>query len=241
VAAITDLSAAAFVVAAAAGAASFLSPCVLPLLPGYLSFVSGVSVDRLHADTRRVVTSTAAFVAGFSLVFVSLGGGAGFVGDFLQTNRRPLQIVSGLLLVGLGIAVTGLIPVQALQRERRLLPFHPPRGLVGAGLIGVAFALGWTPCVGPILASILTLAATGGGPLSGALLLLAYSLGLGVPFLLAGLFFVRTVGALSWVKRHYSAVKIASGVLLMVYGLFLVTGRFSWLSSQLSGYRLFDF
>lgn len=238
---ITDLSAASFVVAAAAGAASFLSPCVLPLLPGYLSFVSGVSVDRLHADTRRVVTSTAAFVVGFSLVFVSLGAGAGFVGDFLQTNRRPLQIVSGFLLVGLGVAVTGLIPFRALQRERRLLPFHPPKGLVGAGVTGVAFALGWTPCVGPILASILTLAATGGGPLSGALLLLAYSLGLGVPFLLAGLFFVRGVGALSWVKRHFSVVKIASGVLLMVYGVLLVTGRFSWLSSQLSGYRLFDF
>ncbi|MCJ7795503.1 MAG: cytochrome c biogenesis protein CcdA [Thermoleophilia bacterium] len=238
---ITELSAASFVVAAAAGAASFLSPCVLPLLPGYLSFVSGVSVDRLQADTRRVVTSTAAFVMGFSLVFVSLGAGAGFVGDFLQTHRRPLQIVAGLLLIGLGVAVTGLIPFGALQRERRLLPFNPPRGLVGAGVTGVAFALGWTPCVGPILASILTLAATGGGPLSGALLLLAYSLGLGVPFLLAGLFFVRVVGALSWVKRHFSVVKIASGVILVAYGALLVTGRFSWLSSQLSGYRLFDF
>ena len=108
-------------------------------------------------------------------------------------------------------------------------------------LTGVAFALGWTPCVGPILASILTLAATGGGPLSGALLLLAYSLGLGVPFLLAGLFFVRAVGALAWVKRHFAVVKIASGALLVVYGVLLVTGRFSWLSSQLSGYRLFDF
>ena len=101
-AALTDLSAASFVVAAAAGAASFLSPCVLPLLPGYLSFISGVSVDQLHADTRRVVISTAAFVLGFSLVFVSLGAGAGFVGDFLQTHRRPLQIVAGLFLVGLG-------------------------------------------------------------------------------------------------------------------------------------------
>ncbi len=240
-AALTDLSAASFVVAAAAGAASFLSPCVLPLLPGYLSFVSGVSVDRLHTDTRRVVISTAAFVLGFSLVFVSLGAGAGFVGDFLQTHRRPLQIVAGLFLVGLGVAVTGLVPLQALQRERRLLPFRPPRGLVGAGATGVAFALGWTPCVGPILASILTLAATGGGPLSGALLLLAYSLGLGVPFLLAGLFFVRTLGALTWVKRHFTVVKIASGALLVVYGVLLVTGRFTWLSSQLSGYRLFDF
>lgn len=240
-AALTDLSAASFVVAAAAGAASFLSPCVLPLLPGYLSFISGVSVDRLHADTRRVVISTAAFVLGFSLVFVSLGAGAGFVGDFLQTNRRPLQIVSGLFLVGLGVAVTGLVPVRALQRERRLLPFRPPRGLVGAGATGVAFALGWTPCVGPILASILTLAATGGGPLSGALLLLAYSLGLGVPFLLAGLFFVRTLGALTWVKRHFAVVKIVSGALLVVYGVLLVSGRFTWLSSQLSGYRLFDF
>ena len=238
---IGDLSFASFAIAAAAGAASFLSPCVLPLLPGYLSFVSGVSVDRLHVYTRRVVTSTAAFVVGFSLVFVSLGAGAGFVGDFLQAHRRPLQIIAGLLLVGLGVVVTGLIPSGALQRERRLLPFRPPQGLVGAGITGVAFALGWTPCVGPILASILTLAATGGSPIAGASLLLAYSLGLGVPFLLAGLFFVRAVGALAWVKRHFAAVKIASGVLLVAYGLLLVTGRFSWLSAQLSGYRWFDF
>ena len=239
--AITELSPASFAVAAAAGAASFLSPCVLPLLPGYLSFVSGVSVDALHTDTRRVVTSTAVFVAGFSVVFVALGIGAGFVGDFLQDNRRVLQVVTGVLLVLLGIVVTGLVPTGALSRERRLLPFSPPRGLVGAGITGVAFALGWTPCIGPILASILTLAATGGGPVSGGLLLLAYSLGLGIPFLLAGLFFVRAMGAFSWAKRHFDAIKVASGLVLVAYGLLLVAGRLSWITAHLAKYQLFEF
>ncbi len=238
---VTDLSPAALGLAAAAGAASFLSPCVLPLLPGYLSFVSGVSVDRLDVDTRRVVLSTAVFVAGFSLVFVALGAGAGFVGDFLHQNRRILQIVTGVLLVVLGIVVAGVLPSGLLARERRLLPFAPPRGLVGAGVTGVAFALGWTPCIGPILASILTVAASHGDPLTGAVLLLAYSLGLGVPFLLAGLFFARAMGALSWAKRHFTAIKVVSGAMLALYGVLLITGQLTWITARLTRFQFFDF
>lgn len=237
---ITELTPAAFGIALLAGSASFLSPCVLPLLPGYLSFVSGVSVERLQVDTRRVVVSTLAFVAGFTLVFVLLGAGAGLVGGVLLTHRNTLQIAAGVVLVILGVAVTGLVPVGRLQREHRLLPFRAPRGVVGAAVTGVAFAIGWTPCVGPILASILTLAATA-DPAGGALLLTVYSIGLGVPFLLSGLFFARAMWAFSWIKKHYAAVKVASGVLLIAYGLLMISGQFTWLSGRLAGYSIFEF
>ncbi|MBU2602792.1 MAG: cytochrome c biogenesis CcdA family protein [Actinobacteria bacterium] len=238
---IEQLNLAAFGLALAAGAASFLSPCVLPLLPGYLSFVSGVSLDRLHMDTRRVFFATLAFVAGFSLVFTLAGAGAGFVGDMLLAHRRTLQIASGVMLVVLGVLVSGLLPLNAFQRERRLLPYRVPGGLVGAGLAGVAFSIGWTPCVGPILASILTLAATGRSPLGGAALLATYSLGLAVPFVLSGLFFARAMGAFSWVKRHFGVIKVVSGVLLVAYGLLMIGGQFTWLTARLAGYQLFEF
>lgn len=238
---VDQLSVAAFGLALAAGAASFLSPCVLPLLPGYLSFLSGVSIDRLHVDTRRVVLSTLVFALGFSVVFTLIGAGAGFIGDILLVHRRTLQIGSGVLMVLLGIAVTGLIPVTFIQRERRLLPFQAPKGLVGAGLAGVAFSIAWTPCVGPILASILTLAASGRSPVGGAALLFVYSLGLAVPFILSGLFFTKAVGALSWVRGHLVAIKIVSGVLLIAYGLLMIGGQFTWLSARLARYQLFEF
>jgi len=235
------LSLGALGLAAAAGAASFLSPCVLPLLPGYLSFVSGVSFEQLGGVSRRVVTSTLAFIAGFAVMFTLAGAGAGWVGAAILGNRRALQTAAGILLILMGIAVAGLFKPAWLQRERRLLPFRPPSGPVGAALAGVAFAVGWTPCVGPILASILTLAASGSDPMGGALLLFVYSLGLGVPFLLTGLFFTRAMHAFSWFKKHFRVVQLASGALLIAYGALLLTGRFTWLSAQLSRYRLFDF
>ena len=162
------LSLSALGLAIVAGAASFLSPCVLPLLPGYLSFISGASLDELAEGDRRVVVRTAAFVVGFALVFTVLGAGAGFVGGSLLRNRRILQILGGVLLVVMGIATSGVLPLGRLQRERRLLPFRAPQGALGAGLTGVAFSIGWTPCVGPILASILTLAASRRDPFAGA-------------------------------------------------------------------------
>ena len=240
-AALTELSPAAFGLAATAGAASFLSPCVLPLVPGYLSFVSGVSVDRLDVDTRRVVSSTLAFVMGFTLVFTLFGAGAAFVGDVLVRNRRVLEVVGGVALVVLGVTITGVLPLGFLQKERRALPFRPPKGIIGAAITGVAFSIGWTPCVGPILASILTLAASGRSPAGGAVLLAVYSLGLGVPFLLSGLFFTRAMGAFSWVKRHFTAIKVASGTLLVVYGVLMMLGQFTWLSARLARYQFFRF
>lgn len=239
-AAVEGLSAGAFGLSAAAGAASFLSPCVLPLIPGYLSFVSGVSVDDLHLDTRRVVTATVAFVLGFSLMFTLAGAGAAMVGGLFLENRKALELASGGLLVVLGVAVSGVLPA-GLTRERRLLPFRPPRGIPGAFAAGVAFAVAWTPCVGPILASILTLAASGDTPGGGALLLFVYSLGLGVPFLLSGLFFTRAVTAFSFVKRHFRAFKLASAALLVGYGILVLSGQLTWITRQLAPYQWFEF
>jgi cytochrome c-type biogenesis protein len=223
-----------------AGAASFLSPCVLPLLPGYLSFISGASLDELTQGDRRVVLRTLAFVVGFALVFTAMGAGAGFVGGALLRNRRTLQIVGGVMLVVMGAATSGLLPLGRLERERRLLPFRAPQGMLGAGLTGVAFSIGWTPCVGPILASILTLAASRRDPLAGAVLLFAYSLGLGVPFLLSGLFFTRAMRAFAVVKRHMGAVRAVSGLILVAYGLLMIGGQMTWLTARLSRYRFFE-
>lgn len=237
---VQEVSLVAFLLAALAGAASFLSPCVLPLLPGYLSFVSGVSFAELENQTRRVFLNTMGFVLGFAAVFTAAGAGAGFVGELLLTNRRVLTIGAGVLLVALGLYVAGATP-SFLQRERRLLPFRSPKGVVGAAVAGVAFAVGWTPCVGPILGSILTLAASGQSPLGGAALLFVYSLGLGVPFLLSGLFLTRALRAFDWIKRHFGAVKLASGALLVLYGILMITGEFTRIARWLAPYQLFEF
>jgi cytochrome c-type biogenesis protein len=224
-----ELGLTAFLVALAAGAASFLSPCVLPLLPAYLSFVSGLSVEEVQKGNRRVLWSTIGFVVGFSLVFTLLGAGFSFIGGL--ADPRTLRIVAGALLVALGAIVAGMTMPAFMQRDMRPFLARAPRGPAGAVIVGIAFALGWTPCVGPVLASILTLAASGSNPAGGALLLFVYSLGLGIPFLLAGLFVGRALRAFSRVRRHLRAIQIACGVLLMLYGVLLITGRFAWLSS----------
>jgi cytochrome c-type biogenesis protein len=232
-----DLGFLAFLVALAGGAASFLSPCVLPLLPAYLSFVSGLSVEELQKGDRRVVLSTVAFVLGFSLVFTILGAGFSFVG-VLVTNQRVIQIVAGAFLVLLGAVIAGLTVPAFMQRDVRPLLGKVPRGPAGALIMGVAFAFGWTPCVGPVLASILTMAASGSDPAAGALLLFVYSLGLGIPFLVSGFLVGRALRAFSRMRRHLRVIQIVCGVILILYGALLIGGQFSWLSARLSGWGL---
>ncbi len=232
-----ELGVTAFLIALAGGAASFLSPCVLPLLPAYLSFVSGLSVEELKKGDRRVVLSTVAFVLGFSLVFTVLGAGFSFAG-VLVANQRVLQIVAGAVLVVLGAIIAGLATPRFMQRDLRPLLSKVPRGPAGAFIMGVAFAFGWTPCVGPVLASILTMAASGSDPAAGALLLFVYSLGLGIPFLVSGFFVGRALRAFSRVRRHLRVIQIVCGVILVVYGALLIGGQFSWLSARLSGWGL---
>src|SRR5258705_5478549 len=176
-----------------AGLASFLSPCVMPLVPGYLSLISGVSVDGLKRQTdgrssvrRWVIFNSLAFNAGLSLIFVSLGAAAGFVGASLLSSPW-LRVLGGAVIIGFGLQMIGLLKFKTLYKDTRFFSNEKPRGLSGSLLLGVAFAAGWTPCIGPILGGIIGLAATSGGWKSGLVLSSFYSAGLAVPFLLAGL------------------------------------------------------
>jgi cytochrome c-type biogenesis protein len=220
-----------------AGLVSFLSPCVLPLLPVYLSFVSGVSVEALASERGKVLRVSLAFVAGFTLVFMLLGAGAGELGGLLRQYRHWLTVLAGALLVLSGLAIVGLVhvPTPGLSRLPRM------RGVPGAFLVGMAVAIGWTPCVGYALGAILTMAGAAESAWSGALLLFIYSLGLGVPFLLAAVAFGWVARRLVWFKRHYRGFQIASGAVLIVFGVLFITGSFDYLSRLLSGWNPFKF
>lgn len=229
-----ELGPSGLLVAFAAGFVSFLSPCVLPLIPGYLSFVSGVGFDELGARPRRVALATAAFVVGFGSMFVALGAGAAWFGGALLDNRRALEIAAGTFVALAGVVYAGLPLPRALLTERRLRPPSQSHTVVTATLAGVAFAVGWTPCIGPTLAAILGLAAAGGRPEQGAVLLAVYSLGLGLPFLLAGLAFTRALAVVRVVRRHWRTVSVASGSLLVVFGVLLATGELVRLTTRLA-------
>ena len=224
----------AFAAAFAAGFVSFLSPCVLPLIPGYLSFVSGVGFDELGARPRRVVTTTGGFVAGFGAMFVALGAGAAWFGGALLQNRRTLEIAAGVFIALAGIVYAGLPLPGALLQERRVELARSRGGAFTPPLAGVAFAIGWTPCVGPTLAAILALAADRGHPAQGALLLGVYSLGLGIPFLLFGLAFTRSLGLVQALRRHWRFISAGSGAVLVAFGVLLATGELIRLTTQLA-------
>jgi cytochrome c-type biogenesis protein len=213
---------------------SFSSRCVLPLVPGYLSFVSGVGFDELGARPRRVVVSTAAFVAGFTGMFVALGAGSAWFGNVLLANRRPLEIAAGVFVIIAALFFVGIPLPRVLAAERRLHVRAGGRGLATSAATGVAFAIGWTPCVGPTLAAILTLSAASTGAVEGAVLLAAFSLGLGVPFLLFGLLFTRALGLVHWLRAHWRAISIASAALLVAFGVLLVTGDLVELTTRLA-------
>jgi cytochrome c-type biogenesis protein len=221
-------------VAFAAGIVAFTSPCVFPLVPGYLSFVSGVGFDELGARTGRVVLSTVAFVGGFTVMFVLLGAGVGWFGTELIENRRTLEIAAGAFLVAAALLIAGLPLPRVLAAERRLGVARTGGGLATSALTGVAFAIAWIPCVGPTLAAILTLALGGGSATEGAVLLAAFSIGLGVPFLAFGLVFTRALGLARAVRRHWRAVSLGSAVLLATMGALLISGDLVQLTTRLS-------
>jgi cytochrome c-type biogenesis protein len=231
---VIELGPAGLVVAFAAGLVSFSSPCVLPLVPGYLSFISGVGFDELGARPRRVVASTAAFVAGFTAMFVAFGAGSAWFGNALLANRRPLEIAAGIFVIVAALLFLGLPLPRVLAAERRLHVRAGRRNLATSTATGIAFAIGWTPCVGPTLAAILTLSAAGSGAAEGAVLLAAYSLGLGVPFLLFGLVFTRALGLVHWLRGHWRAISVTSSALLVAFGVLLVTGDLVELTTRLA-------
>lgn len=228
------------VAALLAGIASFLSPCVLPLVPGYLSWISGLSLEEMQqAERRRAVTSrvavnSLAFILGFSLVFILLGASATAAGQFLVKKIAILTQIGGVVIIIFGLHIAGVFRIKSLYREKRFQVQRKPVGLLGALLVGVAFAFGWTPCVGPILAGILAYAATRETLGQGVLLLIAYSVGLGLPLFLSALAINTFLEALQRIKRYFRAIEIASGCLLVVIGILILTKNLGWISAHLT-------
>ena len=222
-----------------AGFVSFISPCVLPLIPGYLSFISGVAVDKLHDaqskkdNLKKVLRSSIFFVLGFSTVFVALGASATFLGQFLSKHIVLFNKVAGVLIFLFGVHMTGIFKFSFLNYEKRFHSGAKPLSSLGAYVVGLAFAFGWTPCIGPILAAILTLAANEHSVTKGVLLLGTYSAGLGIPFLLSGIFFNVFLGFFGWIKKHFHTIEIISGILLMAVGALVFTGYLQQLSTLL--------
>ncbi|MFF9508014.1 cytochrome c biogenesis CcdA family protein [Streptomyces sp. NPDC014724] len=222
-------------VAVLAGLVSFFSPCVLPLVPGYLSYVTGVSgTDLAQARRGRMVAGASLFVLGFTAVFVSGGALFGFFGQTLQEHSGTLSKILGVLMILMGIFFMGLMPWMT-QREFRIHK-RPVTGLVGAPLLGALFGIGWTPCLGPTLSSVSILAMQQGTAGRGAILTVAYCLGLGIPFVLAAVAFRKALGAFGWVKRHYAWVMRIGGVMMIATGLLLLTGVWDTMMQQLQGW-----
>jgi cytochrome c-type biogenesis protein len=209
-------------VALVAGLVSFFSPCVIPLLPGYLSYATGLSgADLAHAHRGRMVAGAVLFVLGFAVVFVALGTLSGALGSWLVTWRRELTVLLGSFTILLGLVFAGVIPL--LQRDLRVHTV-PAVGLAAAPVLGFLFGVGWTPCIGPTLAAITTLSINEATATRGAVLSGVYALGLGLPFIAAGVAYQRALGAFGWVRRHQVWVMRVGGVMLILVGLLLVTG-----------------
>lgn len=209
-------------VALLAGLVSFFSPCVIPLLPGYLSYATGLSgADLEQARRGRMLAGAVLFVLGFAVVFVALGTLSGALGSWLVTWRRELTIVLGAFTILLGLVFAGVVPV--LQRDWRLHQV-PAVGLAAAPVLGFLFGVGWTPCIGPTLAAITTLSINEATAARGAVLSAVYALGLGLPFIAAGVAYRRALGAFGWVRRHQVWVMRAGGLMLVAVGVLLVTG-----------------
>jgi len=228
---------AAAVFAFAGGVASFFLPCVLPLVPAYLSFVSGVSIQDMKGisaggSLRRVVGRTVAFILGFGTVYTAAGAAAGVVGDILN-SPRAMQ-AAGIVLILLGVHLTGLLKISALYRERRFHMTSRPASVIGAFVVGIAFAFGWSPCVGPVVAAILTLAGAQETVRRGVFLLALYSLGLGIPFLLSAIAINVFLGVFERVKRWLGVIEIGCGVILILLGLLLALNRFDLIMRLMS-------
>lgn len=224
-----------------AGLLSFISPCVLPLVPGYLSYISGLSLDEIRGDAaadtrRRVVLASLAFIAGFSLVFISLGASASYIGQLLMSRLTLLGRIAGAVVIIFGLHTMGVLRIEWLYQEKRVQTSGRPAGLAGALLVGVAFAFGWTPCIGPILSGILAIAAAQDTIGSGVRLLSAYSLGLAVPFFATAMMVDRFFAAFARVRRYYHAIEVVSGALLVAIGLLIFTNRFTVIAGWLTPY-----
>jgi cytochrome c-type biogenesis protein len=221
-------------VAAVAGLVSFFSPCVVPLLPGYVSYATGLSGADLETARRgRMLAGTFLFVLGFTVWFVLLGTATGALGEWLWEYKRPISIGLGVVTILVGLVFMGVVPW--LQRDVRVHRL-PAVGLTAAPLLGMLFAIGWTPCLGPTIAAVQSLALTEGTAGRGATLSVAYSLGLGIPFILLGLAYRRMLGAVRWVRRHQVWITRAGGLMLVAVGVLLLTGWWDLWVAELRGW-----
>lgn len=229
----------AIAIAIVAGLLSFLSPCVLPIVPPYLAYMGGVSVTDMDADAaarRRVIVAALFFVLGLSTVFIFLGMAASVLGRAFLQYQEWFIYIAGVVVMIFGAHFLGIFRIGFLQQEARVDVGDRGGSAFGAYILGLAFAFGWTPCIGPILGAILGLAASEGDVARGTTLLAFYAVGLGIPFLLVAVFFPRLKGAMAWMRRHMTAIERISGILLLTVGLLMVTGQFTafsyWLLEQ---------
>jgi cytochrome c-type biogenesis protein len=223
-----------------AGVISFISPCVLPLIPGYLSFISGVSLEEMKGEEKKsealkkVTLNTLLFVLGFSVVFTAMGASATFVGEFLLSKLSLFNKIAGAIIILLGLHIMGVFRISFLNYEKRFHTKSKPLGPLGSFVVGLAFAFGWTPCIGPILGGILLLASNQDTMGKGIVLLSSYSLGLGIPFLITAVSFNTFLGVFGWVKKHFRTIEIISGLLLVIIGVFIFIGSFGYIASLLN-------
>ena len=230
-------------IAFTAGILSFFSPCVLPLIPSYLTYITGLSFGQLqeaHPGPKvrlLIVAHSLTFILGFSAVFITLGGIVGLASAGFQEHLRAglawVERIGGVLIILFGIHLTGLFHFGVLLGEKRIHLHDKPAGFMGTFLVGLAFAAGWTPCIGPILASILMIAATSGQAGRGLWLLTVYSAGLGIPFLISGLLFHQFLSFFKHFRRHIRLTEVATGLLLIVVGILLVSGKLGWLTMKM--------
>lgn len=222
-----------------AGLLSFVSPCVLPIVPPYLAYLAGISFSELDSDTleagvaRRIVLSSLAFVLGFTTVFVALGATASVIGQTVAQYFDTLSIIAGVIIIIMGLHFLGIFRIGLLYREARVQVRTGGAGIASAYVMGLAFAFGWTPCVGPVLAAILFVAGAEDTAMRGAVLLAAYSLGIGIPFMLAGIFASRFISLANRFKRHMHKIEMVMGVLLVITGLLFITGQMSRIAQWL--------
>ena len=222
-----------FFVAMSAGLLSFLSPCVLPLVPSYVGFITGMSLEDVERSRRTAFVHTLLFVLGFTLIFLALGATATLFGRFLRVNQLWISRGGGALVVLFGLVLLGVIRIKALTGERRMHFADKPVGYVGTVAVGMAFGAGWTPCLGPVLGGILTYAASAADYGRGMALLGAYSLGLALPFLVASVALGRFFATFAWFRKYLGVVNKVAGALLVAVGLLLITDRFSIIAGWL--------
>jgi len=227
-------------IALSAGFISFLSPCILPLIPSYMAFITGISLEELSHEKnlkrvrKIVIINSLLFILGFSIIFIALGASATFIGKFLSRNIRWFEIVGGCVVILLGLHFIGIFRLKFLNREKKIHLKDKPLGFIGTVLVGMAFGAGWTPCVGPILGAILTMAAATQNIFKGIVLLAFYSVGLGLPFLISGLIIHKFFEYFKAVRKYFKVITAVGGILLIILGILLITGYFSSVSSYLS-------